>query len=224
MRVQVVERPRIASTSTSSTASSAAAFGCRAFQRSRPASASSSCRAFATVMSGWVERRRPVRRLDRPGGLAALRRRDARRLAVLLRVVRRPGRVAEPLRFLRGRELEQRRRASRRTSSIPADGVAALGEPRRRGRERERGRIAVRDLVPGERHRDARVGRRPHRLRRGDRAVLRVLVVVEEDAVALLLPPLAGREVGARAARPRARARAPRAAPGRSSSAARCAR
>ena len=48
---------------------------------------------------------------------------------------------------------------------------------------------------------------------RRDRAVLRVLVVVEEDAVALLLPPLARRERRARAARPRARARARRAAP-----------
>ena len=50
------------------------------------------------------------------------------------------------------------------------------------------------DLVPGQRRRHARVGRRPHRVGRGDGAVLGVLVVVEEDAVALLLPPLAGGE------------------------------
>ncbi len=42
--------------------------------------------------------------------------------------------------------------------------------------------------------------------------------------MALLLPPLAGRERRARAARLRARTRAPRGAPGRTSSAARCAR
>ena len=56
-----------------------------------------------------------------------------------------------------------------------------------------------------ERRRDARVGQRPHRIGRAGRAVLGVLVVVEEDAVALLLPPLRGRERRARAARSRAR-------------------
>jgi hypothetical protein len=60
MRVQVLERPRMASTSTSSTCSSAAASGWHAFQRSSPASASSLCCAFATVMSGCVDCRRPL--------------------------------------------------------------------------------------------------------------------------------------------------------------------
>jgi len=60
MRVQVLERPRIASTSTSSASSRAAAAGWRAFQRSKPARASASRRAFAIVTSGCVERRRPV--------------------------------------------------------------------------------------------------------------------------------------------------------------------
>ena len=78
--------------------------------------------------------------------------------------------------------------------------------------------------LPVERRRHPRVGLRPHRVGGGDGAVLRVLVVVDEDAVALLLPPLAGGDARARAARPRAPAPARRAAPGRTSSAARCAR
>ena len=48
--------------------------------------------------------------------------------------------------------------------------------------------------VPAERHRDAGVGRRPDGVDRRDRPVLGVLVVVEEDAVALLLPPLRRRD------------------------------
>ena len=49
------------------------------------------------------------------------------------------------------------------------------------------------DLIPREWRRHARVGPGPHRIGGGDRPILRVLVVVEEDAVALLLPPLARR-------------------------------
>ena len=47
-----------------------------------------------------------------------------------------------------------------------------------------------------ERRRDARVGGGPHRIRAGDRAVFRVLVVVEKDAVPLFLPPFARRQAG----------------------------
>src|SRR5205823_12884601 len=61
MRVQLVDRPRIESTRTSSTLSRAAASGYRAFQRSRPASASALRAALATVMSGWVDSRWPRR-------------------------------------------------------------------------------------------------------------------------------------------------------------------
>src|SRR5919106_5302494 len=74
--------------------------------------------------------------------------------------------------------------------------VAELLEASRHGSEGEVGRVAVRDLVPGERRRDARIGRGPHRVRRGDGAVLGVLVVVDEYAVALLFPPFAGGEPG----------------------------
>src|SRR2546430_16812536 len=60
IRVHVLERPRRESTRMSSTCSSAAASGCLAFHRSRPASASFLCSAFATVTSGCVDWRRPV--------------------------------------------------------------------------------------------------------------------------------------------------------------------
>ena len=102
-RVQVDERPRIESTSTSAASSCAAASGWRAFQRSSPASASSFFAARPISMSGFVDTRRPAR--PRP---LAPRRLHARRLARLLGVVRRPRRVAQALRLLPGRELEQR--------------------------------------------------------------------------------------------------------------------
>ena len=60
IRVHVVERPRIASTSTSFGSRWAAASGWRAFQRSSPASASSLRAARAISRSGFVLRRRPV--------------------------------------------------------------------------------------------------------------------------------------------------------------------
>ena len=48
-------------------------------------------------------------------------------------------------------------------------------------------------LVPGHRRGDGRVGPAAHRVGRGDRPVARVLVVVDEDALAaLLLPPGGG--------------------------------
>jgi len=72
MRVQVVERPRIESTRMSSTCNRAAAAGCLAFQRSRPARASASCAAFAIVMSGCVDVRRPLRGVSAPGPLRSL--------------------------------------------------------------------------------------------------------------------------------------------------------
>ena len=94
---------------------------------------------------------------------------------------------------------------------MPAPGSPMLGEPRRHGRERERLGLDVGHLVPAQRHRDARVGQRPDRVGRRDRPVLGVLVVVEEDAVALLLPPLARwRSSGARRSTSRASASAAR--------------
>ena len=52
------------------------------------------------------------------------------------------------------------------------------------------------DLVPVQRAGHARVRGRAHRVAGGHRSVAGVLVVVDEHAVALLLPPLARREVG----------------------------
>src|SRR6476469_5920855 len=73
--------------------------------------------------------------------------------------------------------------------------IPELRETRGHGLEREIGGVAVLDLFPRQRCGDARVGPGPHRIGAGDRPVLRILVVVEEHAVALLLPPFARREL-----------------------------
>src|SRR5262245_37414001 len=70
--------------------------------------------------------------------------------------------------------------------------IAVALEPLRHGLQREVGRIARVDFIPGERGRYPRVGPRPYRERRAHGAILGVLVVVDEDAVTLFLPPLAG--------------------------------
>jgi hypothetical protein len=59
MRYQTYAEPRIRSTSTSSGASSAAAWGCCSFQRSSPASAAALSDDCAITMSGIVDCRRP---------------------------------------------------------------------------------------------------------------------------------------------------------------------
>ncbi len=138
---------------------------------------------------------------------------DARRLAGLLRVVRRPGRIAEPFRLLPRRQLEQRVERAGHARRSPRAGRRSSAKRAGIVRSVKSSGAHVEELVPRDGRGDARVGLRAHRVRAGDGAVLGVLVVVEEDAVALLLPPLAGGERRARAARPRARARARRAAP-----------
>src|SRR5262245_2468106 len=50
--------------------------------------------------------------------------------------------------------------------------------------------IAVRNLMPGKGRRHARVRQRAHRVGRARCTILCVLVVVQKDAVAFLLPPL----------------------------------
>src|SRR5262245_21959879 len=72
--------------------------------------------------------------------------------------------------------------------------IAEFLEARGHRGQREIRRVAVSNFVPCERCRDARVWGWPHRIRRGDGAILGVLVVVDEHPVALLLPPLAGGE------------------------------
>src|ERR1043165_5632587 len=64
--------------------------------------------------------------------------------------------------------------------------VAHLGEPRRHRRQREVSGLAGVHFVPRERRRHSRIGLGAHRVGGGHRAVLRVLVVVEEDAATLL--------------------------------------
>src|SRR5262245_26832841 len=125
---------------------------------------------------------------------ATARWRHARSLARLLAIVRRPRRVAESFGLVTRRQFEERNERSRMRVHAGV-AIAHAREARRHRLHREVARLARLDLVPGERRRDARVRRRPHRVRAGDGAVLGVLVVVEEDAVTLLLPPLARRDL-----------------------------
>ena len=149
-------------------------------------------RARPISISGFVETRRPV-------GDGAVRRFDGCTRggsSGLLHVVRRPGRVAQALGLLPRRQLEQRPRASRGCSSMRRVAVADRGEARGHRAQREVARAGTpqsSSQVSGRRH--ARVGLGAHRVGARHRAVLGVLVVVEEDAVALLLPPLAGGEL-----------------------------
>src|SRR2546422_10381006 len=109
--------------------------------------------------------------------------------------MRRPGCVAQPLALVARRELEELlERAGCRVDSGMA--IAERREAlwhRRQGKVRGIGGI---HFVPPERRRDPRLGGGPHGVRRGDRAVLGVLIVVDEDAMALFLPPLARGELG----------------------------
>ena len=75
-------------------------------------------------------------------------------------------------------------------------GVAALAQARGDRLQAQLGRLDVGDLVPLQRTGHARVGDRPDRVGGGDGAVAGVLVVVDEHALALLLPPAAGRPAG----------------------------
>ncbi len=87
-------------------------------------------------------------------------------------------------------ELEQRGERPRRRIDPGAD-VAQPREPGRHRAQGEVGRVAGGELFPGDRRGDARVRCGPDRVRGRDGAVLRVLVVVDEDPVPLLFPPLA---------------------------------
>ena len=221
MRVQVDERPRIESTSTSSTARCAAACGCFAFQRSRPASAAS---LLGRVGDDDERHLRPRRRLRARSSPLRARGRDARRLAVRLAKVRRPGRVAEAR---RPRRAPRARGASRANRAAVHLGVRVAERARSAAGTVRTVKSAGSQSATSsqrERRRHARVGQRADRVGRAGRAILGVLVVVEEDAVPLLLPPLGSRE-RRRAALDLARERERGAAHlGRRSSAARCAR
>src|SRR5262249_44119035 len=116
-------------------------------------------------------------------------------LTLLLAIVRRPGRVTETTRLLRTRQLQQRVEGAWMRIDVGAP-IAQPGEARGHRAQREVLGTARLELLPGDRCRDARVWLRTDRIRARDRAILGVLIVVDEDAVALLLPPLAGRQTG----------------------------
>ena len=73
--------------------------------------------------------------------------------------------------------------------------VSDRREARRHRRHREVLGLDLGQLVPGDRRRDGRVGSPAHRVRGRDRSVARVLVVVDEDALAALLLPPRGRHL-----------------------------
>ena len=196
MRVHVDERPRIESTSTSSSARSAAASGCRAFQRARPVER----RGLVGGVGDHDQRHLHARlcgarafragRAARPCALLRARRRHARRFRLPLGEVRWPRRVGESLALRPAPRARGASRASPRRVRSSACGSPRLAKRAGIVSHREVRRVAARHFVPRERRRHARVGERADRVRRAGRAVLGVLVVVEEDAVALLLPPL----------------------------------
>ena len=145
--------------------------------------------------SGLARRRRRHDPLGRRRPSPLLRGLDPRRL---VRLASRTGAATEHRRTPRPRA------APTAPGAVPAElrgvvdpgpRVAVAFEPLRDRPDRERVRPAARHLTPGERRRHAAVRGRPHRVRRRNGSVLRVLVVVEEHAVPLLLPPLARREV-----------------------------
>src|SRR5262245_44514165 len=74
--------------------------------------------------------------------------------------------------------------------------MAARGKSFRHGSQCEGAWIALGDFVPLEWRRDARVRRWPNGVGRGDRPILRILVVIDEHAVPLFFPPLARGELG----------------------------
>src|SRR5439155_383010 len=78
--------------------------------------------------------------------------------------------------------------------------IAELRKARRHRREVEVLRLDGGELVPRHRRRHGCVGPTAHRIRREDRAVARILVVVDEHALAALLLPPGGRDEPLRAA------------------------
>src|SRR5689334_21795160 len=113
------------------------------------------------------------------------------RLPPLLREVRRPGGIAQAPLLVAAGEVEQL--VERSGVLVDVGGwIALLPQPAWNGVETKVAKLDVRYFGPGDRAADARIRHRPDRIARGDGPVLRVLVVVDEDAVAFLLPPLAG--------------------------------
>ena len=151
---------------------------------------------------GHVARSGRSARLRRVGHAAA-RGLHARRLAGLLRVVRRPWGVALAFDLVALHQLEERLERDAPCDRCPLRGRRS-GEALRDGLT-VNSSSSVGQLVPGHRRADRARREWPHRVDRGHRLVLRVLVVVEEHAVPFLLPPLAGRHRRRRLSTSRAR-------------------
>ena len=137
------------------------------------------------------------------------RRSDTRRFAFHFTKVRRPGRIAQTFCLISRREFQQPFQRAR-FSVNPGVWITDLSESLRDRENVEVGRITVRNLVPAKRHGDSSVRQRPHRIGRARCAILRVLVVVEEHAVAFLLPPFELARAGARRSISRDKVRAAR--------------
>src|SRR5215472_10602432 len=96
--------------------------------------------------------------------------------------------------MLNGEGQQRFQRADRLVHALPR--IADLGEPGRHRVDGERLRLAASNLGPGQRRGHPRVAGGADRIRRRHRAVLGVLVVVNEHAMQLLLPPLRGGQLG----------------------------
>ncbi len=106
-----------------------------------------------------------------------------------------PGGVGETGGLVAGGEVEESFQRSGGAVHVGVR-VADGGEAGGHGGDGEVGGVAGGDFAPVEGRGDAGVGERADRVGRAGGAVFGVLVVVEEDAVALLFPPFGGGEVG----------------------------
>ena len=110
--------------------------------------------------------------------------------------MRRPRRVAaETLGLMALGQLQQSAQAAGTLVEARCQ-IAPFGKPARHRTNREVGGVASGHLVPAQGSGYARLRQRAHRVGGGHRAILGVLVVVQEHPFALLLPPLAGRPAG----------------------------
>ena len=136
-----------------------------------------------------------ARNLDqRCGAAAAASRPDGLARRRLWHFARR-GRRRYSGRLLTRRELEQR--LQRANGLVDAFGrIADSGKPCRHRVDGECAGLTVRHLGPAQRRRHPCVRTWSDRVRRRGRMVLGVLVVVDEHAVALFFPPLAGGNLG----------------------------
>jgi hypothetical protein len=135
------------------------------------------------------------RRCATPGASGAFRSRrlHPRWLAILLLIVRWPRRIAEPRGLLSRGQLEE----CIEGAGVLVDGSVHVAETREASghrAQREVFRPSRIEFVPRHGRRDARVDLRADRVRTRHGPILRVLVVIEKDAVPFFLPPLARRD------------------------------